>query len=95
MLVGAHSVVQLVMRRTVDDPVCSLLHGIVRRLVWCLVALHSVQQLAVHGVMAETVHTSVQSPVRQPLHDIVYAFVHGKVCSTKGFNDALMHSVVH
>ena len=93
MVAGAHSVVQLLMRRPVDGPVCSLLHGIVRRSVRRFVALHSVVQLAVHGVMAETV--CMYSPMRQPVRDIVHAFVHEKVHRTEGFKNTLMHSVMH
>ena len=95
MLAGAHSVVQVPMRGPVDGPVCSLLHGIVCRSVRRFVPLHSVVQLATQGTMTEAVSTSVYSSVRQPVHQIVQAFVHDKMDCTEGFKDALMHSVVH
>ena len=45
--------------------------------------------------MPETVCSSMYSPMRQPVYDIVYVFVQEEVCRTEGSKGALMHSVVH
>ena len=90
-----YSVLQLLLRRPVHGLVCILLHEIVRRPVWRFVPSHSAVQLVAHGSMRETVCTSMHSSMRQPVSDIVYTFVQGKVFHTEGSKDALMHSVVH
>ena len=95
MLAGAHSVVQLLMRRPVDGPVCSLLQGIVCRSVRRFVQLHSVVQWAIQGTITKAVCTSVYSTVRHPVHEIVQAFVHDNMERTEGCKDTLMYSVVH
>ena len=90
-----YSVVQRLMRRPVGGPVHRPLHGIVRRPVWRFVPSHSAVQLVAHGSMRETVRTSMHSPLRQPVSDIVHTFVQGKVSRTEGSKNALLHSVVH
>ena len=95
MMAGVYGVVQLLLRRPVHGLVCILLHEIVRRPVRRFVPSHSVVQLVAHGSMRETVCTSMYSPMHQPVSDIVYTFVQGKVSHTEGSKDALMHSVVH
>ena len=95
MMAGASRVAQLLLRRPVHGPVCILLHEIVRRPVRRFVPSHSVVQLVAHGSMPETVRTSMYSPMRQRVADIVYMFVQEKVCHTEGSKEALMHIVVH
>ena len=90
-----YSVVQLLLRRPVHGLVCMLLHEIVGRPVWRFVPSHSAVQLVARGSMRETVCTSMHSPMRQPVSDIVYTFVQGKVFHAEGSKDALMHSVMH
>ena len=100
MMAGVYGVAQLLLRRPVHGTVCILLPEIVRRPVRRFVPSHSVMQLVAHGSIAhgsmrETVCTSMYSPMRQPVSDIVYTFVQGKVSHTEGSKDAWMHSVVH